>query len=1047
MNNWENLQKLSEGRLPARAGFFCYDSKQSAASFDRQQSQHFLLLSGRWRFQYFEHPALVPDRFYYQLMQEWGDIEVPSMWQLQGHGQLQYTDEGYPFPIDIPFVPTNNPTGAYQRLFRLDQGWQGKRVIIKFDGVETWFELYVNGHYIGFSKGSRLCAEFDVSAYLHNGDNLLSVRVTQWADSSYIEDQDMWWMAGIFRDVYLMGLERLHIEDLTIVTQFDQCYQDADLLLDIQLNNLMEIPLTGWQLQAELYDGTESAGQHILLLKNLSANENNTSGVIRQKYRYHCSLPIKQPQKWNPENPYLYQLFISLLDSNGKTLSVLAQQVGFRQIEVKNGLMYLNGCYFKLHGVNRHDHHHCKGRAVDMGRVERDIQLMKQHNINSVRTAHYPNDPRFYDLCDRYGLLVMAETDLESHGFANVDDLSRITNDPAWQDAYVDRIERHVQAQKNHPSIIIWSLGNESGYGCNIRAMAQRCRQLDPHRLLHYEEDRDAEVTDVISTMYSRVAMMNAFGEYPHSKPRILCEYAHAMGNGPGGLYEYQSVINRYPCLQGNYVWEWCDHGLLGHDGQGRERFQYGGDYGDYPNNYNFCMDGLIYPDQRPGPGLREYKQVLCPVRISMTDKTNCEIAITNGYFFSTLDDITLVVRFCSVSGAISCQSVSLAENIAAGQVYHLQLTAPKYSGDEELFLNIDVQKNSQTAYSEAGYCLGQYQFLIAEAKQKPLWYTDSFSALVPASCALLQLSERNHQLQISGDHFRLIFCCLSGSLISWQISGREIVGRPPQLSFFHPVIDNHKQEYQALWQPYHLQIMQHHFRAMRRQQLTDGIIIEIDCLIAPPVFDFGMRCTYHWYISQHGHVSLTLSGVPYGNYPYIIPRIGLDFAISRYFQQIDYYGRGPGENYTDSCQANLIGRYCQPISELFENYPFPQNNGNRQHVRWLSLQDTQGTGLFIQPHQLLNFSLWPYSAQMIQNAQHTSELQPADYLTLNLDYQLLGLGSNSWGAEVLDSYRIYFQPFYYGLTMVPFCSQHDAVLRLSKVNFIPVTVRSKEIL
>lgn len=1031
MNKWENPDHLSENRLPARAGFFCYADRQTAASFDRNQSKHFLLLSGRWRFRYFDHPARVPEEFYHQPVSQWDHIQVPAMWQLQGYGQLQYTDEGFPFPVDVPYVPAHNPTGAYQCQFTLDRHWQNKRVIIKFDGVETWFEVYLNGHYVGFSKGSRLCAEFDISDYVLTGNNLLSVRVTQWADSSYIEDQDMWWMAGIFRDVYLMGLDPLHIDDLTVITEFDNAYQDAQLRLDVLINNgvsdnkAAESVADHW-LSAELFDGEKPIAQQQIPLSSAS------------QQRYRLCIPVTQPQQWNPEQPYLYQLFISLYDNHHQLISVLAQQVGFRQIIVRDGLMYLNGCYFKLHGVNRHDHDHKAGRAVDMLRVERDIQLMKQHNINSVRTAHYPNDPRFYDLCDRYGLLVMAETDLESHGFANVGDLSRITDDPRWQAAYVDRIVRHVQAQKNHPSIIIWSLGNESGYGCNIRAMAQRCKALDPTRLIHYEEDRDAEVTDVISTMYSRVSMMNDFGEYPHPKPRILCEYAHAMGNGPGGLSEYQAVFNRFPCIQGHYVWEWCDHGLLGHDAQGRERFQYGGDYGDYPNNYNFCMDGLIFPDQRPGPGLREYKQVLCPVHISLPDGQQDEILITNRYFFTSADDITLKVSISNQNGEIADQQIPL-HGIAAGHSQRQRLTFAGLSPAQtaqELFLTVAVYKNSPTSYSPPQHLLGCYQFPFTPPQNKPAWQPKAGTPHVPLCC-----QEQQHRLLISGQHFsgdefQLIFCLLSGDLLCWRVADKEIVGRAPYINFFRPVIDNHKQEYQGLWQPHHLQIMQRHCRGVRYRQSADALVIEVNYTIAPPVFDFGMRCTMQWSVSRHGYITLMLSGEPYGDFPYIIPKIGLDFGLDRRFTQVEYYGRGPGENYPDSCQANIIGRYQQDVTSLFENYPFPQDNGNRQHVRWISLQDQQGSGVFIQPCQPLNFSLWPYSAQMIQQAQHSSELEPAGYLTLNLDHQLLGLGSNSWGSEVLDSWRIYFRPFRYGFSITPFTYPQTSALALSEYRF-----------
>lgn len=1013
VKNWENIDRLSEHRLPPRAWFHGYDSAEQARTLDRSASQGFMLLSGKWTFNYFDHPDNVPAEFYHQAMPQWGEITVPGMWQMEGHGKLQYTDEGFPFPIDVPHVPTNNPTGAYQRQFTLEPDWLTRRILIKFDGVETYFEVYVNGRNAGFSKGSRLCAEFDISPYVQAGANLLSVRVMQWADSTYIEDQDMWWMAGIFRDVYLIGQPKVHLHDLTVVTEFDESYRDASLNLTCQLGNISGDAAEGYELEAQLFDGEICVAQQT----RAATFENDCA----------FTLPVSQPKQWSAEHPYLYLLLLTLRDAGGSVVSVVPQQVGFRDIKVRDGLFYVNGRYLKLHGVNRHDHDHRKGRAIDMARAERDIILMKQHNINSVRTAHYPNDPRFYALCDRYGLFVMAETDLESHGFANVGDLSRITDDPAWEKAYVERIERHVLAQKNHPSIIMWSLGNESGYGCNIRAMAARCKALDPTRLVHYEEDRDAEVVDVISTMYSRVSMMNAFGEYPHPKPRIICEYAHAMGNGPGGLAQYQAVFNRHKSLQGHYVWEWCDHGLLVHDERGRERFQYGGDYGDYPNNYSFCMDGLIYPDQRPGPGLREYKQVLCPVAVRSAPQ-NDVLLVENRYWFSSLDDVELRVTY-RLDGEMLAQQTLALPNIQPGQTGELHLCAPDLPAGEA-FINVEVFKRTASAWCEAMHPLGHYQFAHRQVdKREPLPH-----AARPA----LQSEVQDHQLIVSGADFSLRFGTLGGELKSWLAGGEEIVGRAPHLTFFKPTIDNHKQEFEGLWEPYHLHLMQHHFRAMRHGSRGDDIFVEVDTLIAPPVFDFGMRCTYRWLITPQGQVTLDLEGTPYGNYQAIIPKIGLDFGISRRFQQVEYYGRGPGENYADSCQSSLIGRYRQPVAELFENYPFPQDNGNRQQVRWLCVEDEQGKGIFIQPRAPINFSLWPYTAEMLQQAQHINELEEGDYLTLNLDHQILGLGSNSWGSEVLDSFRVYLRPFRYGFTMLPYRAENTPAATLAKYDLLP---------
>lgn len=1016
MNNWENFLHLHENRMAPRAYFFSYDSVQSAKSFQRELSNRFMLLSGQWTFNFFTNPLLVPEEFYSQKMTDWGHITVPNMWQMEGHGDLQYTDEGFPFPIDVPFVPTDNPTGAYQRTFTLGEQWNDKQTIIKFDGVETYFELYVNGQYVGFSKGSRLTAEFDISAYVQQGENLLSVRVMQWADSTYIEDQDMWWTAGIFRDVYLVGKEAVHVQDFTVRTDFADDYQSATLSCSVELENLTHAVATGYQLEYSLQDNGVEVAQGNCSIDDIDANR-----------QVQFAIDMNNPQQWNAENPYLYQLFITLKNSQGQILEVIPQRVGFRDIKVRDGLFYINNQYVMLHGVNRHDNDHLKGRAVGMDRVEKDLILMKQHNINSVRTAHYPNDPRFYELCDIYGLFVMAETDVETHGFANVGDLSRITNDAAWEAVFVDRAERHVHAQKNHPSIIMWSLGNESGYGCNIRSMYAATKAIDDTRLVHYEEDRDAEVVDVISTMYSRAQLMNYFGEHPHEKPRIICEYAHAMGNGPGGLTEYQNVFYAHDHIQGHYVWEWCDHGILARDENGEEFYKYGGDYGDYPNNYNFCMDGLIFPDQTPGPGLKEYKQVIAPVKIRAVDDSNNRFTIENKLWFSDLNDYTITADVRAEGETLRTVQFKV-EDLAANSAREITLALPELD-ERETFVNFAVRKDSRTLYSAANHDIAVYQFLLKEN-------TATAPVFVNHNATELNVTESRLDYTITGHNFALTFSKVNGKLTSWLINGEELIQSEPRLNFFKPMIDNHKQEYEGLWQPAHLQIMQEHFRTLNVETLDGKVVINTTSIIAPPVFDFGMRCHYCYQINAEGQLNIELRGERYGDYPHVIPVIGLDLGINGDFDQVKYYGRGPEENYQDSQQANMIDVYQTNVADMFVNYPFPQNNGNRQHVRWAALTNRHGTGLLVKPQQDINFSAWFCTNENLHAAQHTIELEKSGYITLNLDHQVMGLGSNSWGSEVLDSYRVYMDTFCYGLTLMPLQAGDCSAQAMAAHNF-----------
>lgn len=1012
MKKWENFQLTGENRLSPRSYFFGYKSREVARYYQRAESDHFMLLSGIWSFQYFTNPNLVPKEFYSKKVEGFSTVHVPNVWQMEGYGVLQYTDEGFPFPIDIPHVPTDNPTGAYQRVFTISKSWLSRRVLLKFDGVETYFEIYINGHYVGFSKGSRLTAEFDITPYIVMGENILSVKVLQWADSTYIEDQDMWWTAGIFRDVYLLGKEKTHIFDFFVKTKFDGNYQNAELSCDVKIESLDKFQ--GGALHWCLYEG-----------ENKLFEEEQPIEAFKGMMELNLKKEIFKPHHWTAETPYLYDMLLELVDEKGQVMEVVPQRVGFRDIKIVDGLFFVNGTYLKLHGVNRHDNDHISGRAVSLERMKNDVILMKQHNINSVRTAHYANDPRFYELCDIYGLFVLAETDLESHGFANVGNISQITDDIAWQDAYVDRIERHIGAQKNHPSIIIWSLGNESGYGVNIKAMCARAKELDDTRLIHYEEDRNAEVVDLVSTMYSRVQMMNYMGQYPMDKPRIICEYAHAMGNGPGGLSEYQSVIDKHRSIQGHYVWEWCDHGILSQDAQGRKLYKYGGDYGDYPNNYNFCMDGLLFSDQQPSPGLKEYKQVICPVKIRQ--KRPMEFEVENKYWYSDLNDITICMEIIA-EGEVLIQRRIKLENIAPGEKQVL-LPNCDLQDKRELLISFKVIKDSKTLYSSENFELGIYQFLVkSRSSDFAIYNCDNVAPLV--------LEESDNELTVKGSNFTIVFSKINGKMISWISNGVSFIEKSPRLNFFKPMIDNHKQEHNDLWIPNHIQIMQEHFRSFTCKRNQDNIVVEIASLIAPPVFDFGIRCRYIYDISPTGAIFLELFGEKYGGYNDIIPKIGLEMGLSSCFQNVQYYGRGPGENYQDSSTGNIIGVYKNTVDGLFTDYPFPQDNGNHQDVRWLSLTNHFGEGLFFKASEVLNFSAWNYTMDNIYKAQHMNELERAYFVTLNLDYKVIGLGSNSWGSEVLDSYRVRMGDFNYSFAMLPYNEGSISATNLSRFKF-----------
>lgn len=563
---WENQNLCGIGRREARTSFY-------------RDSQEMISLNGEWRFLYLEAPELSPQGFEKAKTDEaWDTIDVPSVWQLRGYDSMHYTDTEYLFPLDPPYVPTKNPTGIYKKTVYLSKEWTKQDTILRFHGVDSAFDVWVNGQYVGYSKVSRLPSEFDITNYVNEGENDITVRVYKWSDGTYLEDQDMWWLSGIYRDVELINEPKQAIYNCAADGSLDESFKDGIFTADITLKQ------------------AEGEGNYIL--------EYNGNKVMQGDFRtddgtVHLEERIPDVKKWTAETPELYLLTVT---AGQHTIQV---RIGFRKIEIKDGNFRVNGQVILLNGVNHHDYNPKEGRCVTYEQEKNNVILMKQHNINAVRCSHYPANEYFYDLCDEYGLYVIDEADLECHGFELVKNYQWITDDPAWEQAYVDRSVRMVKRDRNHPSIIMWSMGNESAFGCNFRRAAEEIRKLDPSRMIHYEGDYEAEVTDVYSTMYTRVKRLEEIAESKSKggKPHILCEYGHAMGNGPGGLKAYQDMFRKFKRLQGGFVWEWYDHGIYAEE-NGKTYYRYGGDYGDFPTNENFCIDGLLMPDRTPSPEL-----------------------------------------------------------------------------------------------------------------------------------------------------------------------------------------------------------------------------------------------------------------------------------------------------------------------------------------------------------------------------------------------------------------------------------------------------------
>ncbi len=775
-NDWENPKTVGENKEPGHVPLIPYPDVETAYAGDRDRCSFFKSLNGDWHFHWAPNPSEAPQDFYRtdQDVSDWDRIPVPSNWQLQGYGTPMYTNVQYPFnPDHMPKVPEDdNSVGSYRTTFTLPESWENREIFITFEGVDSAFYLWVNGQQVGYSQGSRLPAEFNLTDLLRAGENTLAVQVYRWSDGSYLEDQDFWRLSGIYRDVTLIATPKVHIRDIWAQPALDDAYRDATLDIQVDVRNASDAPVAGILVEARLLD---AGGEEVATSAtefDVAKNANATVELTQQ---------VEDPKQWSAEHPYLYTLLIALKDADGEILEVERCRVGFRQVEIEDGKILINGVPVTFRGVNRHEHDPDTGHTVSVASMIEDILLMKRFNVNAVRTCHYPNDPRWYDLCDEYGLYLIDEANIESHGVWD-----EPTKDPVWRTAFMERGQRMVARDKNHPSIVIWSLGNESGHGPNHEALADWIHDYDPTRPVHYESAHDEPYVDMISTMYpsmERLAeMAEAEGE---TRPFILCEYAHAMGNSPGNLKEYWEAIDRYPRLCGAFVWDWVDQGLRHTTETGETWFAYGGDYGDEPNDGSFCINGLIFPDRTLQPSMREIKKVYQPVRINAEDLLNGEMTVHNRQHFSDLSRLTgqwtLAVDGKTVQEG---ELPDLSTPAGASERITVPFDPPELKPGEEAHLTISFTLAADTSWAEAGHEVAWAQFkLPLEAPEaEPL----DNNAMPPLS---IVDAERN--TLIEGEDVRLVFDKDAGTLTSLQFWGKELLERGPRVNVWRAPTEN----------------------------------------------------------------------------------------------------------------------------------------------------------------------------------------------------------------------------------------------------------------
>lgn len=979
---WEDQTLKGIGRLEAHASCF-------TDSADR------VSLNGNWKFKYLAAPEYSPKGFEYAEYntEDWDTIEVPSCWQRKGYDHMHYTDVLYLFPLNPPYVPSENPTGIYKKTFTIRKEWLCGDVILRFDGVDSAYDVWVNGSHAGYSKVSRLPSEFDITSLIKEGENHVAVRVYKWSDGTYLEDQDMWWYSGIYRNVTLIHTGTLKIEDCRICATLDDTYTDG--IFDAEVRISEEAGVLSWRLE-------DRDGNAVL------EGQEETAGKER---RLHGE--IKGVHTWTAETPYLYTLKLSLKGENG--VHEASFRTGFRRIEIKSETFTVNGKAVLLNGVNHHDYSPTGGRTVDPEVMREDILMMKRHNINAVRFSHYPSVESIYDYCDEYGLYVIDEADLECHGFEWAHVYDRITDDPLWENAYVDRAVRMVKRDYNHPSIIMWSLGNESCFGVNFRKEAEAVRALDSSRLIHYEGDFEAEITDVYSTMYTRLKGLREIGEtkMKHNKPHVHCEYGHAMGNGPGCLSEYQELYRTYKRLQGGFIWEWYDHGIESRGEDGTVTYKYGGDFGDFPTNGNFCVDGLLMPDRKPSPGLVEYKQVICPVSVKRAAEGGNLYSVRNYYDFKDLSGISLS---CAVTDGQKEISSFVIDTLSAkaGEEELLVISYDAFEPEEnkDYYLNVRVLEKKETPYAPAGHELGRYQFALPEKK----------TAVRAAGAGAVSVREDAVTLTAEANGTVYEFDKVMGSLRSVKKDGRELIKKGPALTVDRADIDNDMYKTDDWKNKYFLTKGMEETEHVEIKQAPGEVKLYIQKHFGCFNQVWGFKLIYVYTVYGDGSLDVDITGKAIRNpafEPEFLPRIGVEITVDGQCRNVAWYGLGPGENYCDSRQAAIMGVYETDVDGMHTDYVKPQENGHRECVRWVSLDDGRN-GIFIKAKKEFGINVHDYTTEALRNAAHPCELKRQEDVILSIDYKHSGLGSNSCGQEQTDPCKVKIEDFFLGFSVSP---------------------------
>jgi beta-galactosidase len=1005
INDWENPEVGGINKENTHATLYLPSEKQN--------NPQIISLNGTWKFKWSPDPTLRPVDFYktdYSIA-DWTNILVPGNWEMQGFGTPIYININYPFQKDPPRVtsepPKNftsyfqrDPVGSYCTTFQVPENWNDKLVFLNFGGVQSAMYVWVNGQKVGYSQNSMSPAEFDITSFIHKGENKLAVEVYRWCDGSYLEDQDMWRLSGIFRDVDLVIRPKTFIQDFTLIADPDKNYSNAFLKIKANIENRSNTKNKNLTVETKI-TGSNSSGKivSIDLSKKIISAEPFSSNHV------NIETILNQPLLWSAETPNLYDLCLNLKNDKDEIIETIHWRFGVRKIEVHGDLFTINGQAVKLKGVNRHEQHPRTGKHVDKQTMVRDMELMKKANINMIRTCHYPNDPLFYEMCDEYGFYVMDEANQESHGFGIGN--KELGDNPVWKKAHVDRAVSLVQRDKNHACVIFWSLGNEGGRGQNLIAMADTVKRLDSTRLIYSDTQRD--VSAIYDEGYLHPDQLKKLGEEIKDKPVFLREYAHVMGNSGGNFQEYWDVFNADSSLVGGAIWEWVDQGLAkkkdgSHMKYGEhpadlklkddEYWAYGGDFGDYPNDGVFCIKGLVASDRNPNPHYFEVQKVQQSILFKLENIKPLTVKLTNHYDFLSLNEFDLLYEFLSNGKTI--QSGKLAKSTllpGKSEIIQIPFPASVDTTSNEICLNLYAHLKKSTLWAEEGYCVAREQFILKPIQPKK----------IEADGNGLIVKETPTEISVQTDSFKVAFNRATGAMVSWVQNNSELLHGILEPYFWKPANDNQKQSG-------YNQTMGKWKNAASNRKVENAevkkqkVCVTINFHMILP--DLAAGYTLNYTVNSHGQIQVEADYQPKNDTIPKIPKFGMRIRIQDKFNYIRWYGCGPFENYPDRKTAAFIGLYESKLENFITNYAVPQDNSNRCDVRWISFTDQNGNSIKIEGLQPLCFRAWPYTEDDVEKANHPFDLPTRDFINLNIDLNIHGVGGDdSWGAPTMEKY------------------------------------------